>query len=225
MAAILLYHAVADQVVDERLQVRPATIDRHLSWFVDLGYELATLAEALSHSAERRVALAFDDGFASVELAGPVLRAWGVRPTIFICPGWVGGENDWASPGRVRGRLLDETATRRLSVEGASFGCHGWDHRPFVGRTEVNMEADLARCAEWFLRTMGARPAVFAWPFGEFDPVATQVVARYHGYALAAGRVRAEEVTRWTVPRIAATEGLGIEAFEERLDLGSFCLG
>jgi peptidoglycan/xylan/chitin deacetylase (PgdA/CDA1 family) len=224
MAAILLYHSVAHRVVDDQLQVRPGTILRHMDWCAELGYEAATLAEALSHSTERRVAVTFDDGFASFELAGPVLRAQGLRPTIFLCPGKVGGENDWAGSGRVREPLLEATAIRRLSDDGVSFGCHGWDHRPFAGRAVPDVEADLERCAGWFRHTLDVRPAVFAWPFGRSDEVAARVVGRYHDYALAAGPARGADVTRWTVPRIAATEGLSMEAFEERLDLGSFFL-
>lgn len=53
----------------------------------------------------------------------------------------------------------------------------------------------------------------------------TRVVARYHEYAPAARRGPAEEVTRWAVPRIAATEGAGIVAFEEERDPGSFWPG
>jgi hypothetical protein len=86
------------------------------------------------------------------------------------------------------------------------------------------MEADLVRCAEWFRRTLDVSPSVFAWPFGRSDEVVARVVRRYHDYALAARPAWGEDVTRWTVSRIAATEGLSMEAFEERLDLGSFFL-
>jgi peptidoglycan/xylan/chitin deacetylase (PgdA/CDA1 family) len=224
MAAILLYHAVASDVVDDRLQVHPGTILRHLDWCRDLGYEAAPLADVLSDSAGQRVAVTFDDGFASFAPAWPALRARGVRPTIFVCPGKVGGENDWASPGRVRGRLLDARAIRGLADEGVSFGCHGWDHRPFLRRENRDMDEDLARCEGWFLRTLDSRPSVFAWPFGRFDADAIRAVTRYHGYAMAAGPVRDEDVTRWTVPRIAAEEGWDVGIFEETLDLGLFFL-
>jgi peptidoglycan/xylan/chitin deacetylase (PgdA/CDA1 family) len=224
MAAILLYHSVAVEVVDDQLQVHPGTILRHLDWCRDLGYEAAPLAGVLSDSAGKQVAVTFDDGFASFRLAWPALRARGIRPTIFVCPGRVGGENDWASPGRVRERLLDATAIRRLSAEGVSFGCHGWDHRPFLRRDVRDMDEDLARCQGWFLRVLDFRPSAFAWPFGRFDEEAIRAVGRYHEYAMAAGPVRDEEITRWTVPRIAARENMDARVFEEKLDLGLFFL-
>ncbi len=224
MAAILLYHSVAEDVVDEILQVNPGTILRHLDWCRDHGYEAAPLADVLSDPAGKRVAVTFDDGFASFRLAWPGLRARGIRPTVFVCPGRVGGENDWASPSRVRERLLDATAIRGLSAEGVSFGCHGWDHRPFLRREMRVMDEDLARCEEWFLRELDSRPSTFAWPFGRFDADAIRAVSRYHDYAVAASPARDEEVTRWAVPRIAAGEGLDAGAFEEKLDLGLFFL-
>ncbi len=75
MAAILLYHSVALDVADDQLQVRPDTILRHLDWCALHGYEPASLADALSQSARKRVAVTFDDGFASFRLAWPALRA------------------------------------------------------------------------------------------------------------------------------------------------------
>jgi peptidoglycan/xylan/chitin deacetylase (PgdA/CDA1 family) len=224
MAAILLYHSVAVDVADEQLQVKPETIGRHLDWCADAGYQAAPLAEALSRSAENLLAVTFDDGFESFERAWPAVRVRGIRPTVFVCPGRVGGENDWASPGRVRERLLDVPAIRRLAREGVSFGSHGWDHRPFLQLGVQEMEEDLARCQEWFLATIDSRPEVFAWPFGEFDDAAIRAVARYHEYALAAVGERLGPATRWTVPRIGAFEGLDATTFEERLDLGAFFL-
>ena len=223
MAAILLYHAVAADVVNDRLQVHPGTILRHLDWCRDLGYEARAAGGrpvGFGRAAGRRH---LRRRLRELRMAWPALQARGVRPTIFVCPGKVGGENDWASPGRVR-RLLDAKAIRGLADEGVSFGCHGWDHRPFLRRETREMDEDLARCEGWFLRTLGSRPSAFAWPFGIFDADAIRAVTRYHGYAMAAGPVRDEEVTRWTVPRVAAEEGLDVGAFEEKLDLGLFFL-
>jgi peptidoglycan/xylan/chitin deacetylase (PgdA/CDA1 family) len=224
MAAILLYHSVALDVTDSRLEVHPDTIVRHLDWCAKEGYEAASLLDTLADSTREQVAITFDDGFASFRLAWPALRARRIRPTILVCPGRVGGQNDWASPGRTRGRLLDAREIRELAGEGVSFGCHGWDHRPFLRRTVPDMEEDLSRCERWFEATLDPRPAVFAWPFGRFTEAAISVVARHYDYALAAGSSRDEEATRWTVPRIEAHEGSGAAAFEEQLDLGSFFL-
>ncbi len=124
----------------------------------------------------------------------------------------------------MRERLLDAAAIRGLAAEGVSLGCHGWDHQPFVHRTVHDMEEDLARCEEWFLRTLDCLPVVFAWPFGMFEAAAIQAVARRHEYALAAAPGRDVEATRWTVPRIAAREDLDAARFEEKLDLGSYYL-
>jgi peptidoglycan/xylan/chitin deacetylase (PgdA/CDA1 family) len=224
MAVILLYHSVAVDVMDSQLQVHPDTILRHLSWCAREGYETAPLGDTLADSTKKRVAITFDDGFASFRLAWPALRARGIRPTIFVCPGKVGGENDWASPGRLRERLLDTPQICKLAGEGVLVGCHGWDHQPFLDRTVQDMEEDLARCERWFQTAIDVRPAVFAWPYGQLADAAIRVVARHHEYALAAGPGRDAEATRWTVPRIAAYEGYGAAAFEEKLDLGSFFL-
>src|SRR6476469_9168325 len=107
MAAILLYHALADDVRDDRLQVRPDTLATHLDWCVDHEYRIVPLGEALRSPDERVVALTFDDGLASTLRALPILRDRGIAATAFVCPGMLGRENSWASPGRARERLLD----------------------------------------------------------------------------------------------------------------------
>ena len=75
MAAILLYHSVAGEVMDSQLQVHPDTILRHLDWCAQEGYEAARLLDILADSTRKRVAITFDDGFASFRLAWPALRA------------------------------------------------------------------------------------------------------------------------------------------------------
>ena len=47
MAAILLYHSVAVDVMDTQLQVHPDTILRHLDWCGQEGYEACA---AMGHS-------------------------------------------------------------------------------------------------------------------------------------------------------------------------------
>ena len=215
MAAILLYHAVADDVVDDMLQVRPATIDRHLRWCRDLGYEVAPLADALAFSAENLVAITFDDGLASIERTLANL----VAPTVFICPGLLGRENVWRSAGRARERLLNVDDIARLRRKGVQFGCHGWDHRAFVNRNRDDIAGDLSACRGWFGTD---QPCYFAWPFGRFDEVAVEAVGREFHYSLAIEPAWGDEPSRLAVPRIAALESLTLDSFKDALELASF---
>ncbi len=217
MAAILLYHAVADEVIDDALQVRAATVDRHLEWCRDLGYEVAPLDHVLANSTEKLMAITFDDGLASIAEILPRL----VAPTVFICPGLLGRENVWRSRGRVSERLFTEAEVLRLQARGVRLGCHGWDHRAFVTRTREDMAADLDACRAWFGTNL---PSTFAWPFGQFDHAAVELIEREYRFALAVEPNWGEEVTRFTIARVLATESMTAESFADAVELARFRL-
>ena len=224
MAVVLLYHAVAEVVVDELLQVRESTIDRHLGWCREIGFEIVSLADALAFSAEKLAAVTFDDGLASIEgtIAGLVDR--GVVPTVFLCPGMIGGVNRWASPGRACEPLLDVVAVRRLQGLGVNFGGHGWDHRAFEGRTREDMAADLSACRDWFRSALDYGPEHFSWPFGRFDAAAVEVVGREFCNALAVDPAWGEEVSPLAIPRVVAVEGMDFASFADSMELSDFVL-
>jgi len=217
MAAILLYHAVADEVVDDALQVRAATINRHLEWCRDLGYEVAPLDDVLANSSEKLMAITFDDDLASIGEVLPRL----VAPTVFICPGMLGRENVWRSRGRASERLFTEAEVFRLQSQGVRLGCHGWDHRAFVDRTRDDMTADLAACRAWF----GTNPpSTFAWPFGRFDHAAVELIEPEYRFALAVEPTWGEDVTRSKIARVFATEPMTAESFADAVELADFRL-
>jgi peptidoglycan/xylan/chitin deacetylase (PgdA/CDA1 family) len=224
MAAILLYHSVADPVVDDQLQISPHTLLRHLDWCLELGHEIVPVPDALARSAGRRVGVSFDDGFASILTVWPLLAARGICPSVFVCPGRVGGENAWASAGRVRERLLDVEEIRWLADQGVMFGNHGWDHRAFMGRSAVDLAADLARSQAWFEAILGAPAIGFAWPYGRFDAEALEVVEQVHAHALAVEPAWGEEASPLTIPRVVAREGMSACEFEDELMLKSFVM-
>jgi peptidoglycan/xylan/chitin deacetylase (PgdA/CDA1 family) len=224
MAAILLYHAVADVVRDDLLEVRPSTLRRHLAWCRDLGFATASLGEAIAHTADRLVAVTFDDGLASCAAALREFQSIGVQPTLFVCPGKVGRENDWASAGRVRERLLDVDELRSLRDSGVVIGCHSWDHQPYAGRSREAIEQDLALCREWFGTALDQPAEVFAWPFGHHDEVARTAVSREFRYALALDPPWDAEPSALALPRLLATDTLSFQEFADALELASFIL-
>lgn len=225
MAVTLLYHGVADRVRDERLQVRSESILRHLEWCHDLGFTVVPLAKALGASAERIAAITFDDGLSSIETVLPDLIDRGHHPAVFICPGRVGRENSWASPGRVREPLFDVEAIQFWKRSGVEVGCHGWDHRPFVGRHRDDLRHDLDRCRHWFATVLGGPPRTFAWPFGRYDNAAIETACLFrYAHALGVAPPWGEDVSPWTIPRVTPREGMSRNEFEEAIDLCQFVL-
>jgi peptidoglycan/xylan/chitin deacetylase (PgdA/CDA1 family) len=224
MAAILLYHAVSNEVTDPALQISPATLDRHLAWCSLLGYRLSSLEDVLTKSEDRLAAVTFDDGLASIDATLRLFLKRGLEPTVFLCPGLVGTKNTWASPGRVRERLFTWNELKSLRDLGVSFGCHGWNHRLFVGLDAQEMCDDIERCLESFARELKVVPAVFSWPFGRFDEAAFEVISRFFPWGLAVEPSWGEDVRSRAIPRLSVPESSSWEAFADELELKAFRL-
>jgi len=189
-----------------------------------LGYEPAPLSEVLAESSRRIAAVTFDDGLASVDLTVRDLLARGVASTVFVCPGRVGRVNDWASVGSIREPLLDIDELKSLRDLGASFGVHGWDHQAFIGRSDREVDDDLARCRDWFAEQLRLRADIFAWPFGRFDPTAVERVAQEYRYALTVEPEWSDEVRNTAIPRVVGDDRTTFERFADELELKAFLL-
>ena len=224
MAVILLFHAISETVTDPPLQVTPSSINRHLEWLGRLGYETAPLSVVLGESSRRIAAVTFDDGLSSIDPTVRHLLARGIEPTVFVCPGLVGEENVWASPGRLRERLLDLGELKRLSDLGASFGVHGWDHQAFAGRVPAEIASDLARCRNWFADSLQIRPEVFAWPFGRYDEAALARVGLAYRHALGVEPDWGEEIRDLTIPRVVGDACSTFVQFADEVELKAFRL-
>ena len=224
MAAILLYHAVSADVTDPSLQVSAEKLVQHLAWCVQLGYRFSSLDDVLTTSEERLVAVTFDDGLISIDSTLRDLLDRGVTPTVFLCPGMVGSENTWASPGRIRERLFNWNELRTLRDLGVSFGCHGWDHRAFVGRDPRELSHDLDRCLESFACELKVQPRVFSWPFGLFDEAAFEVVSRFFRWGLSVGLEWGEDIRCRAIPRLIVDQSTSFDAFADELELKEFRL-
>ena len=96
---VLSYHRIGDATASELnrslFSASPDVLDRQLR-FLTRHFELVdpgALDQGLSGRRGRRVLVTFDDGYRDLfELAGPVLRAHGVRAIMFLCTGFLDGE-------------------------------------------------------------------------------------------------------------------------------------
>lgn len=117
---ILMYHIVGDDALSAR----------QFEWqlrFLRAKFEpigLGTLVDRLQSDmvTGREVVITFDDGVRNhYELVWPLLRAYGVPATFFVCPGLIeSGEWLWRTELRMRLKLLDDIDRSRVA---RSAGC------------------------------------------------------------------------------------------------------
>jgi len=200
---VLGYHGIDDpEVLDRQL----ALLRRHYR-----PVALADVVAALDGAPlpRRAVWVTFDDGDPSVvEVALPVLRAHGVRATMFVCPSvvdtdeplwWqaIGDEREVArlkrAPDAERRAAVATTARRvrqvttaqlRLFARECDIGNHTWSHPILDQCSDDEQRRQVHAAHEWLTATLGVAPVAFAFPNGNAAPAARDELERL-GYRIA----------------------------------------
>jgi peptidoglycan/xylan/chitin deacetylase (PgdA/CDA1 family) len=190
---ILMYHAFASdgeapgQYVVTRRQLR-----RHLAVMRLLRRHYITLAEYASVRERNRIppprttVVTIDDGYADVvHVAVPIFRRHGVRPTLFVVSGKVGGRNDWDDDDVLGGRpLADWSELRRAVDAGAEIGGHSRTHRMLTALDEAAALEEAADCRRRLGEALGLDVIAFAYPHGDENEGVRRAVAEA-GYRVA----------------------------------------
>lgn len=173
-ATILLYHHV-DEGTPMSTTLSPTVFADQLMWLDENGFTVMALEDVADSLRlkrplpDRTVVFTFDDGYSSVyHEAFPRLRARGWPFTVFVCP----GEID-----RRAGRLVTWDQLREMAEAGATVASHGLDHgflqRRGPGEDEAawrsRTRGELLAAQERVRREIGTAPALFAYPYGEYD--------------------------------------------------------
>ncbi len=173
---ILDYHSFLGTTssLDWKLEEFGAQLDKMRA----LGYRLVSLADAMSGAIEgdANIVITIDDGNHSVwKAAETVLLPKAVPTELFIYPAVIGHEPHFLT----REQLVD------LSRQGFAIGAHGYHHMPMSAiawrhdRKTVTME--VTKPADLLQFIDGARPTLFAYPYGVAGPEARDLV-RKEGY-------------------------------------------
>lgn len=152
---------------------------------------------------DRAIAITVDDAFRSfMTEAWPLLKEKGYPVTLFVA-------TDPVDEGYKRYLSWDEI--RQLEREGVTIGHHGAGHINMVDEGVEAARRDLRRASERFEAELGARPDMFAYPYGEYSTAVARMV-REEGFTAAmaqhSGGLRTGS-DPYTVPRFALNERFG----------------
>ncbi len=214
-AVVLLYHHFGDPR-HPSTNVDLGLFEAQLDWLEREGFQvwpLERILEALEEATkggpgdgeplpDRVVAITVDDAYRSVATeAFPRLRARGWPFTVFV-----------ATDGVDRGyrALMDWATMRRLARAGVRFANHSASHGHLLARRpgedeaawRARVRADILRAqrrlAEELGEAQGPPPALFAYPYGEYDPALAELVA---GLGLTAFGQQSGALGPWSDPR------------------------
>ena len=120
------------------------------------------------------VSFTFDDVPASaVHNAAPILEERGARGSWYVCAGLFGQDGHM-------GRYADAGEVGALVERGHEVGCHTFKHIDCARVHEADLIADVERNDD-ILRSLGARPSHFAFPYGELSSRAKGVLGERYG--------------------------------------------
>lgn len=227
---VLMYHQIAParvHGVKESLCVSPGAFGAQLLLLRLLGWRtmslgaLATILEEGRPAPHRRFVVTFDDAFAGVaRYAAPVLARHGFTATIFVptaltgsCTALDGGPD---SPDK---QLLDWAGLRLLREAGHEIGAHTRTHPHLLHLTAKSRGEEIAGSRRDIAASLGVAPAVFAYPYGEYD-ADTAAAVRAAGFAAACTtrfNVVHGDADVFLLPRLGIGGGLNLPRFAYRV--------
>ena len=181
-AVILMYHHFG---VDEHpsTNVRLAQFDAHLDYLAKAGYEIWPLEKVVTYLKgqqafpTRVVAITVDDAYDSVYTqAFPRLRARGWPFTVFVATDGVDKQFQ---------AYMSWDQIREMHQHGVTFANHSATHDYLIrhrpGETEAQwatrISEDIRRAQRRLQEELGSAPALFAYPYGEYDTALANIVA------------------------------------------------
>jgi peptidoglycan/xylan/chitin deacetylase (PgdA/CDA1 family) len=211
---ILCYHALSDRWPAD-LSVRPAAFGRQLERLAGRGYAGVTFTAAVTQRGRgRRVAVTFDDGFASVPaLAKPVLDRLGWPATLFTVTRFAAGGTPlswdgiahWGATDHARELAgLDWARLGELADAGWEIGSHTVSHPHLTRLDDAALERELRDSREAVEQGIGRGCPAIAYPYGDVD-ARVVAAARRAGY-----RTGAALPARWHRPRALEEPRVGV---------------
>lgn len=205
---ILMYHKVDELRSGVRFPgnyVSPAHFEQQMDALLLWGYRPVRLEQWLDYRDGRLESLpakplviTFDDGYTCFdEHAWPVLRARGLRATVFLVAGQIGGWNTWDRD-ELRMPLLGPERIRALHDEGVEFGSHSFSHVPLAKVDVARARDELTRSRALLSELLGRDVTTFAYPFSN-QSAEVRALAKETGYRCAL-RGKGRMNWRWTDP-------------------------
>ena len=207
-AVILLYHRFGGTGHPET-NVQVAQLDAQIAALQAGGHRVLPVAEIVAALRAgrtlppRTVGITVDDGSRTfAETAWPRFRAAGLPVTLFVSP-------DAADrPGHA---FLGWAALERLAAEGVAIGNHSLSHRHLTGLDDAALRHQVLDAQAILSDRLGAAPALFAYPYGEWSQPVRKLVGDA-GFAAAFGQ---QSGVAWagddllTLPRFPINERYG----------------
>ena len=223
-AVVLMYHRFGEERYPST-SIRVDQFEAQLAYLEEGGFTVLPLAEATTAIFEERalpdlaVCITVDDAFLSVhEVAFPRLLARGWPFTVFVNSDSI----DKKMPAYMTWEQI-----RSMRDHGVTFANHTASHDSVVERRDgedeptwrARLRADIERGRERLREELGETPALFAYPYGDFDRASADLVIDlgYVAFGQHSGALGPDSDFR-ALPRFPMAEAFaGIDGFRDKV--------
>lgn len=185
----LLFHATPFSLTtgEGDLHITSARLRKLLSHLDRMRYRTIQPNEyRLGPRMPHTVMLTFDDGYADLyDNAFPLLEQFGLKATVFIVTGAVGGMSHWTTDSAyVPRQLLSRAQISEMRRYGVQFGSHSVTHQKLTDLGNTRLRSEVVDSKAMLEDLLGEEVTSFAYPSGRVDERVRGVVAEA-GYKIA----------------------------------------
>lgn len=210
---VLMYHYVTDDVVSlgtqKALAVSPETMEAHLKYLVDNGYDPIWF-EDLEHVDEydKPVILTFDDGHEdNYSELFPLLKKYNVKATLFVVTDFMNYVDICMS----REQVAELAQSGLVSIQS-----HTVTHPRLDMSTAESQEEEMRQSKLELTRVTGKEPFVLSYPYGKCSIDTRPLMGEYYRFGVKmSGRVYVTGDDPVLIYRYYVPRGLGVEAFAQ----------
>ena len=246
---ILLYHKIGKYPQNAKfpgLYVTEYDFDRQIKYLKNKGYTFLTLSELktlydyyykakeagspdspqlinLTPVLEKKkyAAITFDDGSKSVYSGGlKVMRNNGVKATVFMVPGLIGGLNEWdMKNGENRDEMLDLSELKEMFGWGIEIGAHTMTHPRLTKISPEEAFYEISISKKNLEDLLGASVNFFAYPYGDYTEETEKLVekAGFYGACITKTGIVKKGADFFALKRVAVRHNTDFFKFKRKI--------
>lgn len=181
----------------------------------------ARVAPALINPRGKYAAITFDDGSMSVYGGGfPVLKDNGVKATVFMVSGLVGGVNDWdVKNGENPDEMLGEAELKEMAEYGVEIGAHTRTHPHLTAISAGEALDEIGSSKKDLEELTGGKINFFAYPYGDYNEETERLAekAGFMGACVTKTGIVKKGADFFALRRVAIRHNTGLFKFKRKI--------
>ena len=246
---ILLYHKIGKYPQNAKfpgLYVTEDDFDRQIEYLKNAGYIFLTLSELKTlydyyykaketgspdsaqlinptsvREKKKYAAITFDDGSKSVYSGGlKVMRNNGVKATVFMVPGLIGGVNEWdIKNGENIDEMLSLSELKEMCGYGIEIGAHTMTHPRLTQISSVEAFNEISLSKKNLEYLLGVSVNFFAYPYGDYSEETEKLVekAGFYGACITKTGIVKKGADFFALKRVAIRHNTGFFKFKRKI--------